>query len=166
MGTGGVFLRKLRAHVSDEPTGFAWVEDHRLAASGYPASRGQLEWLVERGIGAVLTLTPEPLPEDLVSGLPLELAHVPMQDHQIPTVGMLAEGAKTVRDFLGSGKAVVVHCLAGEGRTGCVLAAYLMSERKLTADEALRTLRAVKPLFVEPQQEKSLRDYQASLRQD
>jgi protein-tyrosine phosphatase len=158
-----VFLRKLRARVADEPTGFAWVEDHRLAASGYPASRGQLLWLVSHGIGAVLTLTPEPLPEELVRGLPLELAHIPMQDHQAPTVDMLAEGAKVVRDLLGSGKAVVVHCLAGEGRTGCVLAAYLMTERKLTADEALRTLREIKPLFVEHQQEKALREYQASL---
>src|SRR5271157_4878364 len=115
MGTGGVFLRKLRARVSDEPTGFAWVEDRRLAASGYPASRGQLEWRVGRGIGAVLTLTPDPLPEDLVHGLPLELAHIPMQDHQVPTVDMLTEGTKILRDLLGGGKAVVVHCLAGEG---------------------------------------------------
>jgi atypical dual specificity phosphatase len=164
MGTGGVFLRKLRARVADEPTGFAWVEDHRLAASGYPASKGQLQWLVGRGIGAILTLTPQPLPKELVSGLPLELAHVPMQDHQAPAVESLAEGAKVVKEFLGEGKAVDVHCLAGEGRTGCVLAAYLMSERSMTAEEALKSLRAIKPLFVEPVQENALREYEASLR--
>ena len=158
-----MFLRKLRARVSDEPTGFVWVEDHKLAASGYPASRGQVEWLVGQGISAVLTLTPDPLPGNLVTGLPLELEHIPMQDHQVPTVEMLAEGASKVREMLGRGKTVVVHCLAGEGRTGCVLAAYLMSERKLTADQALRTLREIKPLFVEHQQEKALREYEASL---
>jgi len=156
-------LRRLRARISDEPTGFAWVEDQRLAASGYPASRGQVEWLVGRGIGAVLTLTPDPLPREFVAGLPLEVAHVPMQDHEPPTVDALAEGARAVRNLLGNGKAVVVHCLAGEGRTGCVLAAYLMSEKKLTTDEALKTLREIKPLFVEPRQEKALREYQASL---
>jgi len=163
MGTGGIFLRRLRARVSNEPTGFAWVEDRRLAASGYPASRGQLEWLVGRGIGAVVTLTPDPLPKDLAAGLPLELAHLPMQDHQAPTVDALAAGARMVRDLLGSGKVVVVHCLAGQGRTGCVLAAYLMSERKLTADEALKILRGIKPSFVERAQERALREYQASL---
>jgi len=164
MGTGGIFLRKLRARISDEPTGFAWVDDHKLAASGYPASRGQLEWLVNQGIGAVLTLTPESLPEDQVRGLPLEMAHVPMEDHQVPAVDSLAQGAKLVSNFLSEGKAVAVHCLAGEGRTGSVLAAYLMSEKKMTADEALRSLRAIKPLFVEPRQETALRDYESSLR--
>jgi len=163
MGTGGIFLRKLRARVSNEPTGFTWVEDHRLAASGYPASRGQLEWLVGRGIGAVVTLTPDPLPKGLVGGLRLELVHLPMQDHEPPSVDALAAGSRAVRDLLGSGKTVVVHCLAGQGRTGCVLAAYLMSERRLTADEALRTLRDIKPSFVERAQESALREYQASL---
>ncbi|MGD1055137.1 MAG: protein tyrosine phosphatase, partial [Nitrososphaerales archaeon] len=62
MGTGGLFLRKLRARVSDQPTGFVWVEKGKLAGSGYPASRSQLEWLRNQGIKAILTLTEDPLP--------------------------------------------------------------------------------------------------------
>jgi atypical dual specificity phosphatase len=162
LGTGGRFLRKLRARVTDEPTGFAWVEDGKLAASGYPASKGQLEWAIAHHIDTVLTLTPEPLPEQSVAGLPLKLVHLPMRDHAVPSVETLGKGAEIVSDNLREGRSVLVHCLAGEGRTGCVLAAYLMRDKGLTAAEALRTLRAIKPRFVEPAQEKALSEYEAS----
>jgi atypical dual specificity phosphatase len=163
MGRGGVFLRKARAKLSDVPTGFVWVEKGRLAASGYPASRGQLEWLIGRGITSVLTLTPAPLPKPLVDGLPLKLLHLPMEDHAVPSVETLAKGAELVRDSLNGGDDLVVHCLAGEGRTGSVLAAYLMEERKLTSAEALVDLRKIKPLFVEHQQEIALREFESFL---
>lgn len=163
MGTGGIFLRKARAKLSDVPTGFVWVETGKLAASGYPASRGQLEWLIGRGITCVLTLTPEPLPQATVRGLPLKLEHLPMQDHQVPDAVTLAKGAELLRTCLGDGDVVLVHCLAGEGRTGCVLAAYLMRERKMTSGEALSALRKIKPLFVEPGQERGLSEFESTL---
>jgi atypical dual specificity phosphatase len=164
MGKGGAFLRKARAKVSDVPTGFVWVEQGRLAASGYPASRGQLEWLVGKGITSVLTLTPAPLPKAMVDGLPLKLLHLPMEDHAVPSVETLSKGARLVRESLLGGDDLVVHCLAGEGRTGSVLAAYLMEERKLTSAEALADLRKIKPLFVEHQQEIALREFESYLK--
>ncbi len=162
MGTGGIFLRKLRAKVSDEPTGFVWVEKAKLAGTGYPSSRGQVEWLVAQGIASILTLTPDPLPREYTEGLRLDLGHVPMLDHAAPPVAALDKAVEFIREQLEDGKPVAVHCLAGEGRTGCVLAAYLISERHIGADEALRTLREVKPQFVERAQEKAVYDYAAA----
>ncbi len=160
MGTGGLFLRKLRARVADEPTGFVWVEKGRLAGTGYPASRAQVEWLVAAGIRSILTLTPEPLPSDFTKGLDLTLGHVPMEDHQAPSTDAMRKGAEFVAEQLREGRPVAVHCLAGQGRTGCVLAAYLMTEGHVDAEAALALLRKVKPEFVEWAQEKAVRDYQ------
>ena len=163
MGTGGLFLRKLRARVSEQPTGFVWVEKGKLAASGYPASRSQLEWLVAQGINSILTLTPEPLPQEWVEGLSLQVEHLPMVDHRVPEVGSLDRGASFVQSQVNGGKTVLVHCLAGEGRTGCVLVAYLVRDRAIGVAEALEILRDIKPRFVEWAQEKSLLEYQSSL---
>ncbi|MDA4119498.1 MAG: dual specificity protein phosphatase family protein [Thaumarchaeota archaeon] len=159
MGTGGLFLRKLRARVANEPTGFVWVEKGGLAGSGYPASRGQLEWLVGQGVSSILTLTMDPLPKDLVEGLPLEVGHIPMKDHLAPDAESLDKGANFIIERLKADKTVLVHCLAGEGRTGCVLAAYLILTRRIGSDEAISILRAIKPSFVESRQEASVRSY-------
>lgn len=164
MGTGGVILRKVRAGVVDEPTGFAWVEKGRLAATGYPAGRNQVQWLAKQGVRSILTLTERPLPRAWTDGLGLTLGHVGMGDHAPPTLDDLNAGVKFIEDELASGGCVAVHCLAGEGRTGSVLAAYLIKDRGQTAAEALKTLRKIKPGFVEISQERSLNYFEASVR--
>jgi len=159
MGTGGIFLRKLRARIADEPTGFVWVEKGRLAGSGYPASRKQLEWIAAQGIDVVLTLTEKPLQAELTDGITMDFVHLSMRDHGVPDPSTLDKGATLIQTHIGEGKNVLVHCLAGEGRTGCVLAAYLILTRRIGGDEAISILRDIKPSFVEWKQEAAVRSY-------
>ncbi len=159
MGTGGFFLRKVRARVSDKPTGFLWVELNRVAGSGCPASRRQLEWISEQGVDTVLTLTENPLPAEWAEGLALSLKHVPMKDHEPPSLESLERAASFVQAEVRSGRKVLVHCLAGQGRTMCVLAAYLIKEKGVEPEEAIRTLRAMRPGAVESGQEKAVFGY-------
>jgi atypical dual specificity phosphatase len=159
LGTGGFFFRRLRARVSDQPTGFVWVEKGMVAGSGYPASRSQLEWLRGQGIRTILTLTENPLPGQWLDGLAFEVRHIPMRDHEAPGAASLEEAATFVRDKVKEGKTTLVHCLAGEGRTGCVLAAYLIKDKGVAADEAIRALRRIKPSLVEREQERAVLDY-------
>jgi len=159
LGTGGLVLRRLRARLVDKPTGFVWIDEGILAGSGYPASKGQLIWLREQGINSILTLTERPLSIQWLEGLALEVRHIPMRDHRAPDTASLEEAATFVQDSIKAGHATLVHCLAGEGRTGSVLAAYLIKDRGVTAEEAMRTLRDIKPLFVEKEQEKAVVEY-------
>lgn len=162
MGTGGVFLRKLRAKVAEQPTGFVWVEKGKVAGSGYPASRAQVEWLVKSGIRSILTLTEDPLPGEWTGGLDVVAAHVAMKDHENPSVGSMNKAVDLILEQVGKGRPVLVHCLAGEGRTGCVLSAYLIRSRNLGAEEAMAELRRVKPAFVEWSQEQAVREFALS----
>jgi atypical dual specificity phosphatase len=154
-----MFLRKLRAKVDDRPTGFVWVKDRVLAGSGYPASRAQVAWIVKNGIGSILSLTEEPLPAQWTEGLGLKVGHVPMKDHQPPDLDSIDRSVRFIEGQEQEGRAVLVHCLAGEGRTGCVLAAYIIRTGKMGAEQALATLRALKPEFVEWRQENTVHQF-------
>lgn len=164
MGTGGVLFRRFRAKLTDRPTGFVWVEQDRLAACGRPSSRGQLKWLASHGIDTILTLTEEPLPDEWSEGLGLDIRHVAMRDHQAPEAGALDEAVGFLVGRLADGKKVAVHCLAGEGRTGCVLAAYLAASKGVGGAEAIETVRRSKARFVERSQEAPLMQYISSRR--
>ncbi len=165
MGTGGLFLRKLRARVTSEPTGFVWVEKGKLAGSGYPASRGQVEWLAKAGVGSILTLTENALPAAWLDRLGVTACNIPMKDHEMPSVEAMEKGVDFIQERIREGKAVLVHCLAGQGRTGCVLSAYLIRTRGVGAEEAMAELRKVKPAFVESRQEKAVYDFAARQRE-
>jgi len=139
------------------------VQNGRLAGSGYPASRSQVEWLVRAGINSILTLTIDPLPAEFTRDLDIVVGHVPMEDHQPPSIDALGRAVEFIEEQSAAGKAVLVHCLAGEGRTGCVLAACLVRTEGLGADEAIAEVRRAKPEFVEGRQESSVREFAAQI---
>jgi atypical dual specificity phosphatase len=39
----------------------------------------------------------------------------------------------------------MVHCAAGRGRTGTILAAYLIKKENLTANQAIKKIRSMRP---------------------
>ncbi len=143
--------------------GFYWVIDGLLAGCPRPGGRERsnpfenkkepseadhrldddLTWLEEQGIGAVLSLTETPLAAETLANHPnLTVLHLPVPDMTPPTTGQLIRALEFIDEQHALGKAVVVHCLMGQGRTGTVLAAYLI-RGGASAAEALRTIRGV-----------------------
>lgn len=161
MGRTGRVYRRVRSRFTSKPTYFGWVLEKRLAASGLPSSRGQVDWIKSQGIGSILTLTEDPLPKEWLDGSGLSVKNVPMLDHVPPTKESLEESSEFIKTQLDGGKAVLVHCLAGVGRTGCALAAYLMDFEDKTADQAIAYLRSIRPGSVEDPQEEAVRAYEA-----
>ena len=139
--------------------GFYWLIDGVLAGCSRPGARDRrgpagaeaetaldedLAWLRERGVGAVLSLTETALPTELLERHALEWLHLPVDDLRAPTPEQLRAALAFIDRQRAGGRRVVVHCLVGQGRTGTVLAAYLI-RRGLDADAALREVRAVCP---------------------
>ena len=157
--------------------GFYWLIDGVLAGCARPGDRGRrglpeaeanaaldddLAWLREQEIGAVLSLTETPLAAEVMEPHGLEVLHLPVDDLTAPTPEQLRLALAFIDRQRAQGRRVVVHCLAGQGRTGTVLAAYLIRDG-LTADAALREVRTVCPEAVGvPQQERALADFAAA----
>jgi len=158
MGGTGRAYRKIRANFTDKPTFFTWVSGSSLAASGRPYSKDQVDWLRANGVTAILSLTEEPLPGEWTRGL--ETKHISMKDHAPVSHADMQLGADYIAKAITEGKAVLVHCLAGKGRTGSVLAAYMMLYQGKTARQALDELRGERPGSVEFPQQQNVLDFQ------
>jgi atypical dual specificity phosphatase len=140
---------------------FGFVLGQRLAGSAHPGRGAELrealdEWTARHGVTAVVTLTGEPLAEDLLQEYGLRALHLPVADFTAPTMAQVAAAARFVHEELVQGGRVVVHCGAGFGRTGCVLACCLVSEQGLSAGAAIEAVRQLRPGSIETDEQEAL----------
>src|SRR5262245_29135756 len=130
------------------PPGFSWVDRPHLAAMAAPESAADLAWLRRNGIDVLVSLTEEPLARHWVNDAGLLVVNVPVPDMEPPTDRQLDLLLDTIRKANASGMGVAVHCGAGLGRTGTVLAAYFVS-KGFSPKEAVAKVRDLRPGSVE-----------------
>lgn len=113
-------------------------------AEARDAVERDLAWLRGQGIGAVLTLTETSLDDDVVTQQGLTALHLPVPDLQAPAPDQFMGALNFIDRQRARGRAVAVHCLVGQGRTGTILAAYRV-RAGAAVDDALRELRTLCP---------------------
>jgi atypical dual specificity phosphatase len=146
------------------PYFFSWIDEPLLAACAEPAGQEQLAWLRSHGVDILVTLTEEHLPRTWIDAAGLLSVHVPVPDMDVPAVEQLEQVMAVIDKATGAGMGVAVHCLAGRGRTGTVLAAYFV-HRGLSAREAIQKVRDLRPGSIEvPEQEDAIRAFERSRR--
>ena len=154
----GDFYRRVRALVSERPSRFSWLDDD-IAGSGKPMSLEQLRWVKERGVTMIVSLTETPLPQEWVRDLGLRYLHEPVRDHSAPSPEKLQRIVDAMLEEIRRGGKVLVHCAGGVGRTGTVLAAYLIAKKGLKPEDAVNLVRQRRPGSIEPAQEWSVYEF-------
>jgi atypical dual specificity phosphatase len=74
--------------------------------------------------------------------------HLPVVDFTAPSPEQLEQGVATIVQARAAGQRVAVHCGGGLGRTGTLLACYLV-QQGMEAEAAVDRVRAVRPGSVE-----------------
>jgi atypical dual specificity phosphatase len=86
-----------------------------------------LQFLLENGVGALVTLTEDELFLPLPYRKLFHQLHLPIENLEPPTLKQIIRFVKFVDDEFVRGVNVAVHCLIGVGRTGTLIASYRVS---------------------------------------
>lgn len=125
-----------------------WLDDEGVAACRYPRDARSLRELADHGVTVLINLHERPHPDGVLARYGLTAVHLPVPDFTPPTFAQLEQGVLAMETAVASGHRVAVHCGAGLGRTGTLLACYLV-KRGRQPDEAIAHLRALRPGSVE-----------------
>jgi atypical dual specificity phosphatase len=130
------------------PHGFSWIEKPLLAALARPSDPEDFTWLRKQGIEVLVSLTEDRPRRDWVEEANLLVFHEPMEDMEAPTQEQLDRCVSAILKANAKNMGVAVHCGAGLGRTGVVLAAYLVA-KGMSAQNAVARVRRLRPGSIE-----------------
>ena len=129
--------------------GFYWLEEGTLGGSAYPGAC--LDWLYRhQGIRAIISL--ERLqPKDLETAkeLGFQLVTVPILDFTPGSPAQREQVLTAIDTFQKIGLPTLVHCKGGLGRTGMILALYLVQFKGVQPQVAVSKIRTICPGSIE-----------------
>lgn len=139
---------------------FSWIIPNELAGMGRPDGLPtDFEELHDMGIEAVVNLMVEGWSESMQEKWGLDYLHLPVPGFRRPKLVQVLQFVRFCDANILKGRGVVAHCLAGKGRTGTMLAAYLV-HRGMRAEEAIAEVRRLRPGSLETvSQEAAVHEY-------
>ncbi len=122
---------------------FSWIEEGVIAGSSLPHNYMHFKFLKEIGIKKIINLTVNSS-INAVEGL--EFIQLPIPDFSIPDRQIIEKYIKIIKEAEKNNEPVLVHCFAGCGRTGTMLAVWLLLKNKVVNNaDAISEMRKMRP---------------------
>jgi len=134
---------------------FSWLFENKLAAMAFPESEDAFTLLYEIGVRAILTLSELSHTFETPAKIGMLTRHIPVADFTAPTLQQVEEAVALISSCLNRHMPVVVHCIAGLGRTGTILACYLVATG-MHANNAIIVIREWRPGSTETSEQEAV----------
>jgi atypical dual specificity phosphatase len=129
-----------------------WLEEGRVVACAYPRREAALSALARHGVSVLVNLHERAHDPARLRRHGLTEVHLPVRDFTAPSREQLDRGVTAIEQAVGEGKIVAVHCGGGLGRTGTLLACYLVNRGTAAAD-AIARVRGLRPGSIETREQ-------------
>jgi atypical dual specificity phosphatase len=134
------------------PEHFEWIVPEQLAGAGLPGlladADDDLTAMATAGIQLLVSLTRAPFDPARLRAFGIRGRHFPIKDMGVPALGATAQLCADITRTMEAGNAVAVHCHAGLGRTGTILASVLVWQGA-APDEAVARIREHRPGYIQ-----------------
>lgn len=158
-------FRWIYGTIVGKPTNFSWLIEELLAGSDVPLTFSQYRWLLNQGIMSIVTVREKPLPSEWVHKVinnkkygkfeHINYFHLKVKNKDVPSLQELDSMVDYIHNQINEKRPVAVHCSGGKGRTGTMLAAYLIKMQHLNAEEAIKQMRKMRPGSVESKKQQA-----------
>ena len=137
------------------PHDFRWLLPGRLGGLPRPgivaSVAHDLEGLQRLGVTTLVTLEEvETVPRPALAEAGIAVLHFPIVDMEAPELPIAADWCREIANRMESGEIIAMHCRAGQGRTGTMLASQLIWGGASAVD-ALELVRGINPRWVTSQ---------------
>ncbi|XP_056623642.1 dual specificity protein phosphatase 23b isoform X2 [Triplophysa dalaica] len=137
---------------SAPPPNFSWVDAGKVAGLAMPRMTAHYQYLLNNGIKHLVILSERKPPyHDTCPDLTLH--HIKIHDFCAPTFDQIKRFLCVVEEANAKGQGVAVHCMHGLGRTGTMLACYLVKSRKISGIDAINEIRSIRRGSIETREQ-------------
>ncbi len=138
------------------PGGFHWILRGVLGGMQRPGllveEEDDLNALQRLGVTMLVTLTEEPYPAAKLAPFGVDAVHFPIRDMGVPSLADARDLCAQLAPRIKRGEPTILHCKAGLGRTGTMLACCLVFGG-VEPLRAIHEVRQINPLYIQSQEQ-------------